>query len=96
MLMHLNAIPWYTVVDFDPHSKKKGGLLSVMCEYDGTNYWMKPRCIHSISYSDLDQIDKSELVKPSHVPWIFPHGDDIWISQIYFVLVLRILKMHTL
>lgn len=81
-LTYLNAISWYAVVDFDPHSKKEGGLLSVMCEHDGTNYWMKPKCIHSISYSDLDQIEKSELVKPSHVPWIFPHGDDVDKSNI--------------
>lgn len=81
-LKYLNAISWHAVIDFDPHSKQNGGLLSVMCEYDGTNYWMKPKCIHSISYSDLDQIEKAELVKPSHVPWVFPHGDDVDKSSI--------------
>ena len=75
-LEHLSAIPWHAVIDFDPHSKQNGGLLSCMCEHDDTNYWMKPKCINFILYSDLDQIDKSEFVKPSHMPWIFPHGDD--------------------
>lgn len=76
MLKHLSAITWHGVVDFNPHSKQNGGLLSIMCEHDGTNYWIKPKCINSISYCDLDQIEKAELVKPSHIPWVFPHGDD--------------------
>ena len=77
MLTHLNAVSWFAVVDFDPHSKKNGGLLSAMCEYRDTNYWIKPKCIRPISYSDLDRIEKAELVKSSHIPWIFPHGDEL-------------------
>ena len=82
MLTHMNAVSWFAVVDFDPHSKKNGGLLSSMCEYRDTNYWIKPKCIRPISYSDLDRIEKADLVKSSHIPWVFPHGDELDESNI--------------
>ena len=81
-LMHLSSIPWSAVIDFDTHSKENG-LYSTMCESDDTNNWIKTKYLsekiytNSFSFADLDldRIERANLVKPNHVPWLFPHGD---------------------
>lgn len=79
-LAHLSSIPWSAIIDFDADSKEDG-LFSAMCECDDTSHWIKSNYLsqknytNPFSYVDLDRTDRADLVKPGHVPWLFPHGD---------------------
>ena len=79
-LQYLSFIPWSAVIDFDIHSKHNG-LFSAMCEFDEINHsvetkFLSPKkYIKSFSYANLDHVERADLTKPGHIPWLFPHGD---------------------
>ena len=79
-LQYLSYIPWSAVIDFDVHSKHSG-LFSAMCEFDEINHcvetkYLSPKkYIKSFSYANLNHVERVDLTKPGHMPWLFPHGD---------------------
>ena len=79
-LQYLSFIPWSAVIDFDINSKHTG-LFSAMCEFDDINhsvetkYLSSKRYVKSFSYANLDHVERADLTKPGHIPWLFPHGD---------------------
>ena len=79
-LQYLSYIPWSAVIDFDVYSKHNG-LFSAMCRFDEINHcvetkYLSPKkYINSFSYANLDHMDRADLTKPGHIPWLFPHGD---------------------
>ena len=79
-LQYLSFIPWSAVIDFDIHSKHTG-LFSAMCEFDDINHsvetkYLSPKkYVKSFSYANLDHVERADLTKPGHIPWLFPHGE---------------------
>ena len=79
-LQYLSFIPWSAVIDFDVQSKHNG-LFSAMCEFDEINHcvetkYLSPKkYVKSFSYANLDHVERADLTKPGHIPWLFPHGD---------------------
>ena len=79
-LQYLSFIPWSAVIDFDAQSKCNG-LFSSMCEFDEINHcvetkYLSPKkYVKSFSYANLDHVERADLTKPGHIPWLFPHGD---------------------
>ena len=79
-LQYLSFIPWSAVIDFDVRSKSNG-LFSAMCEFDEINHcvetkYLSPKkYVKSFSYANLDHVERADLTKPGHTPWLFPHGD---------------------